>query len=194
MNIVLNSLDEAAALLLTLRINSEFVKNIYKFSDELTKVCFFTHGVVYTCGNGGSYCDAAHLAEELTGRFRKDRRPIGAIVLGDSAHVTCTANDYGFDHVFSRQVQSLTKQGDLLVVFSTSGNSVNLINAVTAAKNNNVRVVGLLGRDGGKLKNMCDLSIVIPGETSDRIQEMHTKILHIAVEIIERKMFPENYL
>ncbi len=150
-------------------------------------------GNVFTCGNGGSHCDAMHFAEELTGRYRKDRRALGALALGDASHTTCVSNDYGFEHVFSRQVQGLGREGDLLVGLSTSGNSKNLILAFQAAKSLGMRTIALSGRGGGELKNLADLTIVAPGATSDRIQELHIKLIHIVIESLERNLFPENY-
>jgi D-sedoheptulose 7-phosphate isomerase len=134
-----------------------------------------------------------HFAEEFTGRYKKDRRPLGALALGDPSHTTCVSNDYGFKHVFARQLEGLGRSGDILVGLSTSGNSENVIRAFETAKNKGISTVGLLGRDGGKLKNMADLSIIIPAQTSDRIQEMHIKIIHIVIETVERELFPENY-
>ncbi len=163
-----------------------------KFSQMLIST-FKAGGNVFSCGNGGSHCDAMHFAEELTGKYRKDRRPLGALALGDSSHVTCVANDFGFEHIFSRQIQGLGRKGDLLIGLSTSGNSQNVINAFEAAKKIGVQTVALLGKGGGKLKGLADLAIVVPGETSDRIQELHIKIVHIVIETVERELFPENY-
>ena len=148
---------------------------------------------MFSCGNGGSHCDAMHFAEEFTGRYRKDRRPLGAMALGDPSHTTCVSNDYGFQHVFSRQIEGLGRPGDLLLGLSTSGNSQNVVEAVEAAKAKNIKTVGLLGKTGGKLNDLVDLPIVIPAETSDRIQEMHIKIIHNVIETVERELFPENY-
>lgn len=150
-------------------------------------------GIVMSCGNGGSHCDAMHFAEEMTGRYRKDRRPLGALALGDASHVTCVSNDYGFKHIFSRQVEGLGRAGDVLIGLSTSGNSENVIMAVEAAKKKGMKTICLLGRDGGKLKDMADLSIIVPAQTSDRIQEMHIKLIHTVIETVERAIFPENY-
>ena len=150
-------------------------------------------GNLFACGNGGSHCDAMHFAEELTGRYQKDRSPVGALALGDPSHVTCVSNDYGFEHIFSRQLQGLGRSGDLLIGLSTSGNSKNVINAFLAAKKIGIRTVALLGKTGGELKDMADLSIVVPAQTSDRIQEVHIKLIHTVIESLEREIFPENY-
>ena len=154
---------------------------------------FNAGGNVFSCGNGGSHCDAMHFAEELTGKYRKNRRPLGALALGDQSHVTCVSNDFGFEHIFSRQIEGLGRKGDLLIGLSTSGNSQNVINAFESAKKIGIPTVALLGKGGGKLKAIADLSIIVPGETSDRIQEMHIKIIHIVIETVERALFPENY-
>jgi D-sedoheptulose 7-phosphate isomerase len=154
---------------------------------------FSRGGRLFTCGNGGSHCDAMHFAEEFTGRYRKDRKPLGALALGDASHVTCVSNDYGFEHIFSRQLEGLARKGDVLVGLSTSGNSANVVRAFETAKSLGITTVGLLGRDGGKLAAMADLPIVIPAQTSDRIQEMHIKLIHTVIESVERVLFPENY-
>lgn len=150
-------------------------------------------GKVFSCGNGGSHCDAMHFAEEMTGRYRKDRRPLGALALGDAAHTTCVANDYGFEYIFSRQLEGLGRKGDLLIGLSTSGNSKNVILAFETAKRLGIKTVALLGRGGGKLKDMADLAIVVPAETADRIQEVHIKLIHLVIETVERELVPENY-
>lgn len=150
-------------------------------------------GNLLICGNGGSHCDAMHFAEELTGRFRKNRRPLGALALGDPSHLTCVSNDMGFDYVFARQVEGLGRKEDLLVALTTSGNSKNILFALNAAKEKGIRSVVLSGRDGGAIKGLSNLEIIIPGKNSDRIQEMHMKIIHSAIECAERELFPENY-
>ena len=151
-----------------------------------------TGGKVMICGNGGSSCDANHFAEELTGRYRADRAPIAAIACTDAGHITCTANDYGFDHVFSRWVLALGKPGDVLVVLSTSGNSANIVKAVEAAKERQMQTVALLGKSGGALKGRCLHEIVVPGATSDRIQELHMLILHTIIECVELGLMKQS--
>jgi D-sedoheptulose 7-phosphate isomerase len=146
-----------------------------------------------TCGNGGSACDAMHYAEELTGRFRKDRIALGAVALTDSTHITCVANDYGFEYIFSRGVEALGKKDDYLLAISTSGNSPNIIKAVESAKNIGMTSIGLLGKNGGKLKGIVDYAFIVPGETTDRIQEIHILLIHTIIEGIERVLFEGNY-
>lgn len=150
---------------------------------------------VLACGNGGSAADAMHFCEELTGRYRDDRPAIAAVACVDPGHLTCVANDYGFDRVFSRWVEALGRPGDVLVVLSTSGNSANVIHAVEAAAERGVTTAAFLGGDGGKLVGRCDLEIVVPGEVggrrvrSDRIQELHMLLLHAVVGGVEKAVF-----
>ena len=151
-------------------------------------------GKVLACGNGGSACDAMHFCEELTGRYRADRPPLAAISLTDVGHITCVANDYGFDEVFARGVRALGRRGDVLVALSTSGNSENIVRAVAAAREAGMETIGLLGRDGGKLAGVCDLEWIVPGvpagtPTADRIQEVHMLVLHALVEGVEGRLF-----
>lgn len=138
------------------------------------------------CGNGGSAADSQHLAAELTGRFSTDRRPLAAIALStDTSALTSIANDYGFDEIFSRQVAALGRQGDCLLAISTSGNSRNVIGAAQIARSAGLHIIGLLGRDGGKLSAMCDVPIVVPSRTTARIQEAHIFIGHALCGMIE---------
>ena len=130
-------------------------------------------------------CDAMHFAEELTGRFRNDRISLPAVAISDPSHITCTANDYGFDAIFSRYIEGMGNEGDLLLAISTSGNSPNIIQAVKAASSGKIFSIGLLGKSGGALREMVDLPITVPGNTSDRIQEIHIKIIHIVIETVE---------
>lgn len=184
--------NEAQATLEAFRNDPAQIEKCEKFTQILIE-SFNRGGRLFTCGNGGSHCDAMHFAEEFTGRYRKDRRPLGALALGDPSHVTCVSNDYGFEHIFSRQVEGLARKGDVLVGLSTSGNSANVIRAFEVAKSMDIKTVGLLGRDGGELGKLADLAIIVPATTSDRIQEMHIKIIHTVIETVERAIFPENY-
>lgn len=154
---------------------------------------FRNGGLALICGNGGSNCDALHFAEEFTGRFRSNRPALPAIAISDSSHITCVGNDFGFDKIFSRGVEAYGKKDDFFLGISTSGNSANVIEAVKVAKEKGLKTVALLGKDGGKLKGMCDYEFIIPGKTSDRIQEIHMMILHIIIEGVERELYPELY-
>lgn len=145
------------------------------------------------CGNGGSACDAMHFAEELTGRYRRNRRALPAIALADASHITCVGNDFGFDAIFARSVEAYAKPNDWLIVMSTSGHSANIVQAVQQAQRMAVKTVALLGKDGGVLRGQCDYEFIVPQHTSDRIQEIHMMVLHIMVEGIERLLFPELY-
>lgn len=161
---------------------------------ELIAETFNRGNKVLICGNGGSLCDAIHFAEEFTGRYRKNRRALPVIAIADSAHLTCSGNDFGFENIFARGVEAYGSEQDVLIVLSTSGNSANIIQAVNKAKQMNITTVGLLGKDGGKLVDRCDFQLVVGEQTSDRIQEIHMLILHIVIEGVERILFPENYI
>lgn len=151
-------------------------------------------GLLMSCGNGGSMCDAMHFAEEWTGRFRKDRAALPAIAFSDPSQLTCIANDFGFDEVFARSVEAYGKRGDLLVAITTSGGNPNILKAIEKARAQGITTVALLGKGGGKAATMVDIPIIVPlATTSDRIQELHIKILHIAIEAVERRLYPANY-
>lgn len=144
-------------------------------------------------GNGGSACDAMHFAEEFTGRYRQNRKALPVITFTDPAHITCVGNDFGFEQIFARGIEAFGKSGDWFIGLSTSGNSANIIEAITMAKSMNVKTIALLGKGGGKIAGMCDYELIVPGKTADRIQELHMLILHIFIEGIERVLFPEHY-
>lgn len=146
-------------------------------------------GKLLLCGNGGSAADSQHIAAEMTGRFVKDRRPLAAIALStDTSALTCIANDYSFDDVFSRQLLALGARGDCLLAISTSGNSRNVVRAVDAARSAGIQVIGLLGRDGGALRGLCHVSIVVPSQTTARIQEAHIFIGHTLCALVEEEL------
>ena len=146
-------------------------------------------GKVMFCGNGGSAADSQHLASELTGRFVNDRRPLAGLALStDSSALTCIANDYAFDQVFERQLRGLGRKGDALVAISTSGKSPNVLRAVHAARELGIGVIGLLGRDGGPLKPLCDVALVVPSDTTARIQEAHIFIGHTLCALVEESL------
>ena len=146
-------------------------------------------GKIISCGNGGSMCDAMHFAEELSGRYRDNRRALPAVSISDPSHISCVGNDYGYEFVFSRYVEALGRPGDVLLAISTSGNSGNVIRAAEAAKSLGMTVIGLTGKDGGKLAPLCDVEIRVPWNGyADRIQEIHIKVIHTFIDTIERNV------
>jgi D-sedoheptulose 7-phosphate isomerase len=146
-------------------------------------------GKIISCGNGGSMCDAMHFAEELSGRFREDRSSLPAMSISDPSHLSCVGNDYGFEFVFSRFIEAFGKPGDVLLAISTSGNSANVLRAAETARNQGVKVVGLTGKDGGKLGPLCDIEIRAPhAPFADRAQEIHIKIIHSLIHVIELQL------
>jgi D-sedoheptulose 7-phosphate isomerase len=156
---------------------------------ELMLAALKAGGKLISCGNGGSMCDAMHFAEELTGKFRDDRAPIAAVSISDPSHLSCVGNDHGFEQVFARFVQAHGKPGDVLLAISTSGNSPNVLRAAEVAKKQGVKVVGLTGKDGGKLAPLCDVEVRVPhAGYADRVQEVHIKVIHALIDHIERGM------
>lgn len=162
---------------------------------ELLAQALATDGRVFSCGNGGSMCDAIHFAEELSGRYRRDRRPLAAVAISDPGHLTCVANDFGYEQVFARYLEAHGRAGDILLAISTSGQSPNVIRAAERAKDRHMRVVALTGKRGSALGLVADLEISADGGScfADRSQELHIKVIHILVELVERQLFPENY-
>lgn len=153
---------------------------------ELMTTSVKTGGKVISCGNGGSMCDAMHFAEELTGRYRDDRPGIPALSISDPSHITCVGNDYGFDQVFSRFVEATGSAGDVLLAISTSGNSANVLKAAEAAQRKGMTVIGLTGKNGGKLAPLCTVEIRAPWSGyADRVQEIHIKVIHALIDSIE---------
>lgn len=143
-------------------------------------------GKIISCGNGGSMCDAMHFAEELTGRYRDNRKALPAISISDPSHLSCVANDFGYEFVFSRFLEAFGKEGDVLLAISTSGNSQNVLRAIETAKEKGIKVVGLTGKDGGKMANLCDVDIRAPfSQYADRAQEIHIKVIHSLIDFIE---------
>ena len=146
-------------------------------------------GKVLSCGNGGSHCDAMHFAEELTGRFRDNRPSYPAIAISDVSHISCVGNDYGFDYIFSRYVEGVGNKGDVLLGISTSGNSTNVIKAIEAAKQKGMKIITLTGKNGGKMNGLADVDIRVPHfGYADRVQEIHIKVIHILILLIEKEM------
>lgn len=146
-------------------------------------------GTLFWCGNGGSAADSQHLAAELVGRFKKDRRPLRSIALTtDTSVLTCVANDYSYEDIFARQVEALGRSGDTLLAISTSGNSENVLRALNAAKSLGLTTIALLGKDGGSCKDLADHALIVPTQNTARIQEVHILIGHILCELVEEKL------
>jgi D-sedoheptulose 7-phosphate isomerase len=146
-------------------------------------------GKIISCGNGGSMSDSIHFAEELTGRYRDNRKAIPALAISDPGYLSCVSNDYGYSHVFSRFVDGVGNKNDVLLAISTSGNSENVINGILAAKEKGMKVVGLTGKDGGKIAELCDVEIRAPySEYADRAQEIHIKVIHSLIDYIETNL------
>jgi D-sedoheptulose 7-phosphate isomerase len=166
-------------------------QNMQKISDaiEILSASLSQGGKIISCGNGGSMCDAMHFAEELSGRFRNDRRGLAALSISDPSHISCVANDFGYEYVFSRYIEAVGKKGDVLLGISTSGNSENVIKAVKTAKEKGIKTIVLTGKTGGQLADLADLEIRAPqSEYADRAQEIHIKVIHALIDGIERSL------
>ena len=178
--------SEAAQLLDTVQNDAAFMDAVEAAGTAMCQA-IAQGGKIISCGNGGSMSDAMHFAEELSGRYRDDRPGLPAISCSDPSHITCVGNDYGFDQVFARFVQALGQSGDCLLAISTSGNSANVLEAVKAAKSKGMTVIGLTGRGGGALKALCDVAVDVPWNGyADRVQEVHIKVIHAWIDLIER--------
>jgi D-sedoheptulose 7-phosphate isomerase len=163
-------------------------KNFQKIeaAGKILVTAFKNGNKVISCGNGGSMCDAMHFAEELSGRFREDRKAIPALSISDPSHISCVANDFGYDKIFSRYIEAVGNKADILLAISTSGNSKNIIEAIAAARKKEMKIIGLTGKDGGVMKNLCDVEIRAPySKYSDRAQEIHIKVIHSLINFIE---------
>lgn len=169
--------------------NDENLNKIKSAADLMVK-SLKSENKIISCGNGGSMCDSMHFSEELSGKFRNERAALPAISISDPSHISCVANDYGYDYVFSRFIDAFGKDGDVLLAISTSGNSKNIINAIKSAKNKNMIVIGLSGKDGGQMANLCDVELRAPlSKYADRAQEIHIKIIHALIDYIEQELF-----
>ncbi len=186
--IILQELSQAAEVLSDF-VSQEKNRLAIEQAARLLADTFLLGGKVISCGNGGSHCDAMHFAEELSGRFRENRPALAAIAISDPSHLSCVSNDYGYEYVFSRYVEALGKQGDVLLGISTSGNSKNVIRAVEAAKEKSMKVITLTGKDGGKMSGMADIEINVSHfGYADRIQEVHIKVIHLMILLVEKLM------
>lgn len=187
-NIIQKNLLEAQSVLKAFVENDANIEAIELAASIMAK-SIKKGGKIMSCGNGGSMCDAMHFAEELSGRFRNDRKALPALSISDPSHISCVGNDYGYDYIFSRYVEGLGNENDVLLGISTSGNSANVINAIKAAKDKGMKVIGLTGKDGGAMKDLCDVEIRAPkSEYADRAQEIHIKVIHNLIELIEHQV------
>lgn len=183
---------EARALATWLEGDGDAGRTVEAMAGEMAAV-LRAGGRLLSCGNGGSLCDAMHFAEELSGRYRDDRPALSALALTDAGHMSCVANDYGYDRVFARAVEAQGREGDILLGFTTSGSSPNVLAAMRTAREGGLRVFGLLGKGGGEALGLCDLAVVVPATDTGRIQEIHIKVVHALIELIERELYPDNY-
>lgn len=178
-----------ASDVLTNFLNNENNLKAIQTAAELIAESLKNDGKVISAGNGGSHCDAMHFAEELTGRYRKNRPAYGAIAISDPSHLSCVSNDYGYEYVFSRYIEGVGRKGDVFLGISTSGNSKNIITAVETAKQKGIKTIVLTGKDGGKLAGLADIEIRVEHfGYADRIQEVHIKCIHILINLIEKLM------
>jgi D-sedoheptulose 7-phosphate isomerase len=186
--LIRSALQEAATGLDRLRQNDAALAAIEAAGGVLAKA-FKAGNHAYSCGNGGSMCDAMHFAEELTGRFRRNRRPLGAMAISDPGYLTCTANDFGYQEVFARFVQAHGRPGDVLVAISTSGTSANVLGAAEAARERSMAVVALTGKPDSPLSRLAQVEVCTPaGRFADRVQELHIKVIHVLIELVEHEL------
>ncbi len=188
LELVRGALDESARVKLAMR---DMAPGVARAAGRLAEA-FRAGNRLYACGNGGSACDAMHLVEELVARYKRDRPGLPAHHLLDAPTLTCWSNDYEFDTAFSRQVEAMGRAGDVLVAISTSGNSPNVLRAVRAARERGMLVLGLSGRDGGALRELCDELLIVPAHATERIQEGHITLIHLLCELVELTLFPES--
>ena len=187
-DLIRNELNEAAQVLQAFMADPQNLLNI-EAAAKLIADSFRQQGKVLSCGNGGSHCDAMHFAEELTGRYRENRPGYAGIAISDPSHLSCVSNDFGYECVFSRYVEAVGREGDVLLGISTSGNSGNIIRAIDAAKSKGIKTIALTGKDGGKMAGLADVEIRVPHfGYADRIQEVHIKIIHLLIQLIEKEM------
>ena len=188
LSLISHELNQAAQVLHDFISKEENLKRI-ELAATMIASSIKQGGKVISCGNGGSHCDAMHFAEELTGRYRDNRKALPAICVSDPSHLSCVSNDFGYEFVFSRYLEALGNKGDVLLGISTSGNSANIIRAAQTAKEKGMKVIILSGKDGGKLAPLADIELRVPHfGYADRIQEIHIKIIHVLILLIEKEV------
>ncbi len=188
LSLISSELNQAAQVLHDFISKEENLKRI-ELAATMIASSIKQGGKVISCGNGGSHCDAMHFAEELTGRYRDNRKALPAMCVSDPSHISCVSNDFGYEFVFSRYLEALGNKGDVLLGISTSGNSANIIRAAQTAREKGMKVIILSGKDGGKLAPLADIELRVPHfGYADRIQEIHIKIIHILILLIEKEV------
>jgi D-sedoheptulose 7-phosphate isomerase len=186
---VIKNIQESIRLKTELLSNKEIINNSNMIAEKIIE-CYKNGNKVYFCGNGGSFADAQHLSAELSGRFYFDREPLEVVLLSSNvSYLTAVGNDYSYSDIFSREIKSSIKEGDVLICFSTSGKSKNVIKAIEVATNKGAIIVSFIGNDGGEMKNISNYNLIIPSNNTARIQECHTLLGHTILEIVENKMF-----
>lgn len=186
---VIKNIQESIRLKTELLGNKEIINNSNMIAEKIIE-CYKNGNKVYFCGNGGSFADAQHLSAELSGRFYFDREPLEVVLLSSNvSYLTAVGNDYSYSDIFSREIKSSVKEGDILICFSTSGKSKNVIKAIEVATNKGAIIVSFIGNDGGEMKNISNYNLIIPSNNTARIQECHTLLGHTILEIVENKMF-----
>lgn len=186
--VIVQELQQAASVLERVMASPELLSKVEQAA-QMMSASVKQGGKIISCGNGGSHCDAMHFAEELTGKYREPRQAIPAICVSDPSHISCVGNDYGYDHIFSRYLEALGQKGDVLLAITTSGNSANVVKAAETARQRGMKVVALTGNSGGKLAALADVEIRVPHQGfADRIQEIHIKVIHILILLIEKAL------
>ncbi|WP_115956247.1 D-sedoheptulose 7-phosphate isomerase [Candidatus Purcelliella pentastirinorum] len=193
-NLIISELNSAEKLIKKFKINKNNIKIIQKIAILIANA-FKKNKKIISCGNGGSYCDAMHFSEELTGIYRKYRSPYPALTITDGGHITCTGNDLGYDKIFSRYIEAIGKNDDILLCISTSGKSENIIKAIKMANSKGMKTIALTGKNNGIISKISNIEIQVPYKKySDRIQEIHIKIIHIIILLIEKEMEKYNFI
>lgn len=188
LDLIRSNFSEAQKALNEFISDDKNIKSISEAADVMISA-LKNDGKIISCGNGGSMCDAMHFAEEMTGRYRDDRKSLAAISISDPSHLSCVANDYGYEFVFSRYIEAVGKKGDVLLAISTSGNSKNILAAIESAKKIGIKIVGLTGKNGGQMSTLCDVEIrASHSNYADRAQEIHIKVIHSLIHCIEEAM------
>ncbi|MBL7855788.1 MAG: D-sedoheptulose 7-phosphate isomerase [Cyclobacteriaceae bacterium] len=186
--VIIQELQQAASVLERVMASPELLSKVEQAA-QMMGASVKQGGKIISCGNGGSHCDAMHFAEELTGKYREPRQAIPAICVSDPSHISCVGNDYGYDHIFSRYLEALGQKSDVLLAITTSGNSANVVKAAETARQRGMKVVALTGNSGGKLAALADVEIRVPHQGfADRIQEIHIKVIHILILLIEKAL------